>query len=36
KGIALCAIVAIVLNLLLPGYDGWQNKALDEQHKDSH
>lgn len=36
KGIALCAIVAIVLNLLLPGNDGWQNKALDEQHKDSH
>ncbi|MEV1996232.1 uracil-xanthine permease family protein [Pseudomonas aeruginosa] len=35
KGIALCAIVAIVLNLLLPGNDGWQNKALDEQHKDS-
>lgn len=34
--IALCAIVAIVLNLLLPGNDGWQNKALDEQHKDSH
>ncbi len=31
KGIALCAIVAIVLNLLLPGNDGWQNKALDEQ-----
>ncbi|MGC3655042.1 uracil permease, partial [Pseudomonas aeruginosa] len=28
KGIALCAIVAIVLNLLLPGNDGWQNKAL--------
>ncbi|HHW2052124.1 hypothetical protein QOZ28_23590, partial [Pseudomonas aeruginosa] len=25
-----------VLNLLLPGNDGWQNKALDEQHKDSH
>lgn len=36
KGIALCAIVAIVLNLLLPGNDGWQNKALDQQHKDSH
>ncbi|KRU53738.1 uracil transporter [Pseudomonas aeruginosa] len=36
KGITLCAIVAIVLNLLLPGNDGWQNKALDEQHKDSH
>ncbi|MCS7754989.1 uracil-xanthine permease family protein [Pseudomonas aeruginosa] len=36
KGNALCAIVAIVLNLLLPGNDGWQNKALDEQHKDSH
>ena len=24
KGIALCAIVAIALNLLLPGHDGWK------------
>ncbi|WP_137888800.1 uracil-xanthine permease family protein [Pseudomonas sp. 2FE] len=31
KGIALCAIVAIGLNLLLPGNDSWKNKALDEQ-----
>lgn len=30
KGIALCAIVAIGLNLLLPGNDGGKNKALDE------
>ncbi|RJG10426.1 uracil-xanthine permease [Pseudomonas cavernicola] len=30
KGIALCAIVAIGLNLLLPGNDSWKNKALDE------
>jgi uracil permease len=26
KGIALCAIVAIVLNLLLPGNDGWRSR----------
>lgn len=26
KGIALCAVVAIALNLLLPGNDGWKNK----------
>ena len=31
KGIALCAVVAIVLNLLLPGNDGWKKKPLDEQ-----
>jgi uracil permease len=31
KGIALCAIVAIVLNLLLPGNDGWKNNKLDDQ-----
>ncbi|MBA1201958.1 uracil-xanthine permease [Pseudomonas capeferrum] len=30
KGIALCAIVAIVLNLLLPGNDGWKNKKPDD------
>ena len=30
KGIALCAIVAIVLNLVLPGNDGWKNKKADE------
>ncbi|MHC6227349.1 uracil-xanthine permease family protein [Pseudomonas sp. X10] len=26
KGIALCAVVAIALNLLLPGNDGWKKK----------
>lgn len=31
KGIALCAVVAIVLNLLLPGNDGWKNKKMDDQ-----
>ena len=30
KGIALCAIVAILLNLILPGEEGWENKALEE------
>ena len=30
KGIALCAIVAIALNLLLPGNDGWKNKKPDD------
>ena len=30
KGIALCAIVAIALNLILPGNDGWKRKAADE------
>ena len=30
KGIALCAIVAIALNLLLPGNDSWKSKALDD------
>jgi xanthine/uracil permease len=30
KGIALCAVVAIALNLLLPGNDGWKNKKPDE------
>ena len=30
KGIALCAVVAIVLNLVLPGNDGWKNKKADE------
>ena len=30
KGIALCAVVAIALNLLLPGNDGWKNKVLDD------
>ncbi|HKS13920.1 MAG TPA: uracil-xanthine permease family protein [Pseudomonas sp.] len=31
KGIALCAVVAIALNLLLPGNDSWKKKPLDEQ-----
>ncbi|MDZ3993749.1 uracil-xanthine permease family protein [Pseudomonas sp. Teo4] len=31
KGIALCAIVAIALNLILPGNDGWKKKQLDDQ-----
>ncbi|WP_323163248.1 uracil-xanthine permease family protein, partial [Pseudomonas viridiflava] len=31
KGIALCAVTAIVLNLILPGNDSWKNKQLDDQ-----
>ncbi|WP_028696351.1 uracil-xanthine permease family protein [Pseudomonas cremoricolorata] len=31
KGIALCAVVAIALNLILPGNDGWKNNKLDDQ-----
>ncbi|QXH50772.1 uracil-xanthine permease family protein [Pseudomonas fakonensis] len=31
KGIALCAIVAIALNLLLPGNDSWKHKQLDDR-----
>jgi uracil permease len=30
KGIALCAVVAIALNLLLPGHDSWKHKKADE------
>ncbi|MDG9882850.1 uracil-xanthine permease [Pseudomonas putida CSV86] len=30
KGIALCAIVAIGLNLLLPGNDSWKKKVMDD------
>jgi uracil permease len=30
KGIALCAVVAIGLNLLLPGNDGWKHKKPDD------
>jgi uracil permease len=30
KGIALCAVVAIALNLLLPGNDSWKHKKADE------
>ena len=31
KGIALCAVVAIALNLLLPGNDSWKKTPLDER-----
>ncbi|CAG8868043.1 Uracil permease [Pseudomonas fluorescens] len=31
KGIALCAVVAIALNLLLPGNDSWKKKTLDDE-----
>ncbi|MBI6925242.1 uracil-xanthine permease [Pseudomonas putida] len=31
KGIALCAIVAIALNLILPGNDAWKHKQHDDQ-----
>ena len=31
KGIALCAIVAIALNLILPGNDAWKHKQQDDQ-----
>lgn len=31
SGISLCAIAALVLNLLLPGGEGWRNKHLEEQ-----
>ncbi|MGJ7473497.1 uracil-xanthine permease family protein [Pseudomonas fulva] len=30
KGIALCAIVAIALNLILPGNDAWKHKQQDD------
>ncbi|WP_313409807.1 uracil-xanthine permease family protein [Stutzerimonas kunmingensis] len=30
SGISLCAIIALLLNLLLPGGDGWRNKQLNE------
>jgi uracil permease len=30
KGIALCAVVAILLNLVLPGHDGWKRQSEDE------
>jgi len=30
SGISLCAIIALVLNLLLPGGEGWKNKQLEE------
>ncbi|MEK8079926.1 uracil-xanthine permease family protein [Pseudomonas sp. XK-1] len=31
KGISLCGIIAIALNLLLPGGKGWRSKALSEE-----
>ncbi|MBK3866385.1 uracil permease [Pseudomonas stutzeri] len=31
SGISLCAIIALLLNLLLPGGDGWRNKQLDDR-----
>ncbi|MES2821325.1 MAG: uracil-xanthine permease family protein [Pseudomonadota bacterium] len=31
KGISLCGIVAIALNLLLPGGGGWRSKALSDE-----
>ncbi|UTW09133.1 uracil-xanthine permease family protein [Pseudomonas benzenivorans] len=31
KGISLCGIIAILLNLLLPGGKGWRSKALSEE-----
>ncbi|WP_415844271.1 uracil-xanthine permease family protein [Stutzerimonas zhaodongensis] len=30
SGISLCAIIALILNLVLPGGQGWKNKQLDE------
>ncbi|MCQ4310108.1 uracil-xanthine permease family protein [Pseudomonas stutzeri] len=30
SGISLCAIIALLLNLLLPGGEGWKNKQLEE------
>ncbi|HAG20710.1 uracil-xanthine permease [Pseudomonas sp. WS 5018] len=31
SGISLCAIIALLLNLVLPGGDGWRNKQLNEE-----
>lgn len=30
SGISLCAIIALVLNLVLPGAEGWKNKQIEE------
>lgn len=30
SGISLCAIIALILNLALPGGEGWKNKQLEE------
>ncbi len=31
SGISLCAIIALLLNLALPGGEGWRNKQLNEE-----
>ncbi len=31
SGIPLCAIIALLLNLVLPGGEGWRNKQLNEE-----
>ena len=31
SGISLCAIIALLLNLVLPGGEGWRNKQLSEE-----
>ncbi|MDH2247708.1 uracil-xanthine permease family protein [Pseudomonas sp. GD03855] len=31
SGISLCAIIALLLNLLLPGGQGWRNKQLNDE-----
>lgn len=31
SGISLCAIIALLLNLVLPGGQGWKNKQLNEE-----
>lgn len=30
SGISLCAIIALILNLVLPGGEGWKNKQLEQ------
>ncbi|MCQ4320142.1 uracil-xanthine permease family protein [Stutzerimonas stutzeri] len=30
SGISLCAIIALLLNLMLPGGEGWKNKQIEE------
>lgn len=34
SGISLCALTAMLLNLLLPGGEGWKSRALDDGEKD--
>lgn len=31
SGISLCAVAALILNLILPGNNSWQNKALEDE-----